>query len=292
MAAINDLLSRIHSTLSTVGFNDILEMIIMAVLIYKLFVWVKTTRTWFLVKGIAAILVLVGVARVLELNTIIYLVSKSLDILVLALLIVFQPELRRMLEQLGRGKVLEKIFGKTLNKGEDELDEATVDELVDAAFALGRARTGALIVLEREVPLNDYIRTGIELDAVTTSQLLINIFEHNTPLHDGAVIIRGTRIVAATCYLPLSSSTSISKELGTRHRAGLGMSEATDSLTIIVSEETGNVSVASEGQLRQNIDAEELRATLMALLNEQGEDLLTKLIQPLKRRKANEAETD
>jgi diadenylate cyclase len=156
------------------------------------------------------------------------------------------------------------------NKNEEVFSEKTINEITKACVEMGKARTGALIVIERQVSLRDYERTGIDVDGLVTNQLLINIFEHNTPLHDGAVIIRGNRITSATCYLPLSDNLHLGKELGTRHRAGVGISEVTDSLTVIVSEETGKISVAYEGELSRDLDAESLRTRLQQILNRQN----------------------
>ena len=164
------------------------------------------------------------------------------------------------------------MFSDASKREQEHFSEKTINEIVKASFEMGRARTGALIVIEQNESLRDYERTGIEVDGIVTSQLLINIFEHNTPLHDGAVIVRGNRITSATCYLPLSDNLDLSKELGTRHRAGVGVSEATDSLTVIVSEETGKVSVAYEGQIERGFDSDGLKARLQQVLNKQDEE--------------------
>ena len=182
------------------------------------------------------------------------------------MVILFQPEFRRGLEQLGRKKLINYI----IRDGEDDgvISEKTIYELVKTAQVLSANRTGALIVIENEVALGEYIDTGIPIDAVVTNQLLLNIFEHNTPLHDGAVIIRKNRVVSATCYLPLSANDSINKELGTRHRAGIGISEVSDSMTLIVSEETGSISIAQGGELFRNLDSEGVRRHLQTLCKE------------------------
>jgi diadenylate cyclase len=186
--------------------------------------------------------------------------------LIFALVVIFQPELRKALEQLGNKKYFAGLFQFDDSKEKLELfSEKTVNELVKASYEMAKKKTGALIVIEQKINLEDYIKTGINIDAYVTNQLLINIFEHNTPLHDGAVIIRGNRIVSATCYLPLSDNMELSKELGTRHRAGAGVSEATDAFVIIVSEETGKVSVAHNGELVRNVDAEYLHNKLELL---------------------------
>ncbi len=250
--------------------TDILEILIIAFVLYHLLVWVKNTRTWFLLRGILVILGFFGIAAILELNTILFIAQHSLSVIVLAVVVVFQPELRRALEQLGKNNVLINFFSPVEDEAKG-FDDKTIEELVSASFALGKARTGALMVIAREIPLTEYINTGIEVDAVVTSQLLINIFEHNTPLHDGAVIIKGNRVVSATCYLPLSSNLNISKDLGTRHRAALGISENTDSVTIVVSEETGNVSLAQGGQLSLHLTADQLQERLEELREKREE---------------------
>lgn len=243
--------------------TDIVEIAIIAFFIYQILVWVKNSKAWFLVKGIAVILVFVAIAVVTEMHTILYIFKSVLSIAVVAVVIVFQPELRRALEQLGRKNYLSAIFSFDSGKSATErFSDKTVNEIVKASYDMAKVKTGALIVIERELSLAEYERTGIEVDALVSNQLLINIFEHNTPLHDGAVLIRGNRIVSATCYLPLSDNMELSKELGTRHRAGVGISENTDSFTIIVSEETGRVSVASAGKLYVNLEPDELRGML------------------------------
>ena len=228
-------------------------------------VWIKKTRAWVLLKGFAVLLVFIFVAWAFRLNTILWLGKNIFSLGITALVIVFQPELRKALEQLGRQNIISSVFNFDSSKEtEARFSDKTVNELVKAVFEMAKVKTGALIVIEKKTPLNEYERTGITLDSVITSQLLINIFEKNTPLHDGAVIIRGDRIVSATCYLPLSDNLFLSKELGTRHRAAVGISEVTDSLTIVVSEETGAVSVAMEGDIKRNLTQDDLRAQLVA----------------------------
>ena len=203
-------------------------------------------------------------------NTILWLAENLLSVGLLALVIIFQPELRKALENLG-GK---NLFGRWFNFGKtdnDRFSDRTIEELIKASYAMGKVRTGALIVVEDEILLNEYVRTGIDVDAIISSQLLINIFEKNTPLHDGAVIVRGDRVVSATCYLPLSDSLVLSKDLGTRHRAAVGISEVSDSLTIVVSEETGKVSIALRGQIYHGVDADFLREKLRYLQNHNRE---------------------
>ena len=191
---------------------------------------------------------------------------------VTALVIVFHPELRKAMEQLGRQNLLSSVFSFDSTKDRQVVfSDRIIHEIVKASFEMGKVKTGALMVIERNTPLGEYERTGISLDSLLSSQLLINIFEHNTPLHDGAVLIRGNRILSATCYLPLSDNLLLSKELGTRHRAAVGISEVTDSFTIVVSEETGFVSVALEGELYRNVSPAELEERLK-LLQEKSQD--------------------
>ena len=243
--------------------TDILEIIILSCLIYYILLWVKRTRAWSLLKGIIVIILFYVVVNICEFDTIKMLLAEFTSVGILAIMIIFQPELRRALETLGENQMLSQWLPfEEKKKEEDRLTKESVDALVSAVFELGRNKTGALIVIEQTILLEDYVKTGIALDAVITKSLLIQIFEHNTPLHDGAVIIRGNRIVAATCYLPLSGNMAISKALGTRHRAGLGISEVSDSITIIASEETGKVSLAVGGELIRNIDRNSLQAKL------------------------------
>ncbi|MBQ7582072.1 MAG: diadenylate cyclase CdaA [Lachnospiraceae bacterium] len=254
-------------------WTDGVEILIIAFLLYHLFVWIRNTKAWSLTKGLAMILIFVIVANLLHMTTILWIVERVFGVAVTALVVVFQPELRRALEQLGRKNILSSWFRLDNTRITGELfSDHTIEEIIKASYAMGRAKTGALIVVENRDSLTDYEKTGIRIDSVLSSPLLINIFEHNTPLHDGAVIVRENRIVSATCYLPLSDNMELSKDLGTRHRAGVGISEMTDSLTIIVSEETGRVSIAQEGFLYSNVDMEFLREKLTQLQNKVVEE--------------------
>lgn len=248
--------------------TDVVEIILLSFLVYKVMLWIRETRAWTLLKGILLLGVFVAVAYILQMDTIKFLVTKGTDLALMAAVIIFQPELRRAMEQLGEKKVLSSIVPFDTSKNVSErMSDRTVNELVKASIEMGKAKTGALIVLEQNENLAEYERTGIPIDAQITSQLLINIFEHNTPLHDGAVLVRENRIVSATCYLPLSDNMVLSKELGTRHRAGVGVSEATDSLTIIISEETGQISYAYQGELTRGVSGEELKKRLVVFQN-------------------------
>lgn len=242
---------------------DIVEIIILSFLIYQVMRWIKNTRAWMLLRGIVVVIVFYLVAVIFQMNTILFLLNKTISVGIIAVIIVFQPELRSALEQLGRKNVFVSFFSAPGSKNQEfRFSDKTINEMVRAVFDMGKVKTGALIVIEQEIVLSEYERTGIALDALVSTQLLINIFEHNTPLHDGAIIVRGDRIVSATCYLPLSDNMRLSKELGTRHRAGVGVSEVTDSLVIIVSEETGGVSIAIGGELIRNIEADYLKKKL------------------------------
>jgi len=247
-----------------VEFADIFEVLCLTFIIYHVILWIRNTRAWVLFKGLFVFLLVYLVANMLELDVILWIFTKTINVGITALLIIFQPELRRVLEQLGRKNIVSSIsfFDEQGDKNE-RFSDKTMEHIISATFDLAREKTGALIVIEKEITLNEYERTGIAIDSAISSQLLINIFEHNTPLHDGAVLIRGDRIVAATCYLPLSDNIRLSKELGTRHRAGIGISEVSDSLTIIVSEETGKVSIAEAGRITRGIDGETLKKVLL-----------------------------
>ncbi|MDE6925936.1 MAG: diadenylate cyclase CdaA [Acetatifactor sp.] len=249
---------------TTMSLGDILEILIVAFLLYYVLVWMKNTRAWLLLRGLIMICVFLVVAYLLDMSTIMWMARNILGFAVTAIIVVMQPELRHALEELGK-----KAFIPTPgSRDQGDFSEKTINEITKACVEMGKVKTGALIVIEQKETLKDYERTGIEVDGLVTSQLLINIFEHNTPLHDGAAIIRGNRVTSATCYLPLSDNLSLSKELGTRHRAGVGISEVTDSLTVIVSEETGKISVACEGKLERNLDGMALKNRLKQLLSD------------------------
>ena len=241
---------------------DFVEIIIISFLIYNILVWMKNTRAWALLRGIIVILLFCLVAALFQMNTILWIVARTVNVAVIAVVIVFQPELRRALESLGKKSILTTIFSFDTQRNQLRFSDKTIAEITKASFEMAKVKTGALIVVEQDMVLADYERTGIMLDSMVSSQLLINIFEHNTPLHDGAIIVRGDRIVSATCYLPLSDNMELSKDLGTRHRAAVGVSEVTDALVVVVSEETGHVSVAIGGKLFRNLDAENLKRKL------------------------------
>ena len=230
---------------------DAVEILIITFLFYQIILWIKNTKAWMLLRGILVVALFILVAAVFKMYTILWIAQNSLPVMATAVVIIFQPELRRALEKLGKDNV--------------RFSQKTIDGIVEASFAMGAVKTGALIVVEQAIMLTEYESTGIALDCIVSPQVLINIFEHNTPLHDGAIIVRGDRIVSATCYLPLSDNMGISKELGTRHRAAVGMSEVSDALIVTVSEETGYVSVAMGGQLVRNVTPEYLKKRLESI---------------------------
>ena len=251
--------------LPQIGVLDIIEIIIIAVLVYAVLVWIKNTKAWMLLRGFVVLGVFILIAVLFRMSTILWLVRNGIGILAIAAVVVFQPELRRALERLGEGNIFVRLFSINRRKDEHRFSNGTLRAITTAVAEMAEEKTGALIVVEKAIHLTEYELTGIPMDSLVSPQLLVNIFEHNTPLHDGAVIIRGDRIMAATCYLPLSENMSISKSLGTRHSAGLGLSEASDAAVLIVSEETGGVSVAREGQLLSDVDPGHLNEILTDL---------------------------
>lgn len=269
MRQILQALRRVLTGLSLpqqVEIIDLVQILLIAVVVYYFILWIKQTRAYTLFKGIILIAIVVLVAQITGMETILWIFKNISTVILVALVVIFQPELRKMLEQLGEKNTFSMLG--VLNREKDgvvRISDASIEELVRASFEMGAVKTGALMVLERDIVLSEYEKTGIEIDSLISSQLIINIFEHNTPLHDGAVLIRNDRIQAATCYLPLSDNLSLNKNLGTRHRAAVGISEVSDALTIIVSEETGNVSYAQKGRIRTNVTPAELKEQLKAL---------------------------
>lgn len=291
MATIRNLINdySVWMTFPKINVTDIIEIIILAYIIYHVVKWVKNTRAWALVKGLIVVMAFWLVAVIFDLNVIMWIISNTINVGIIAIIIVFQPEFRKALEQLGQKNIVKSIITFDDSNRNERFSDHSLNEIIRATFELARNKTGALIVLEEETTLRDYEKTGIYLDSIISSELLINIFEHNTPLHDGAVLLRGNRIVAATCYLPLSDNMQLSKDLGTRHRAGIGISEVSDSLTIIVSEETGKVSIAKEGKLIRNVDGDYLRSKLVDAQKKTAE---VKKIKLWKGRWKNEKEAD
>ena len=250
----------------SIRVSDFFEIAILIFLIYKVIMSLKNTRAMIVLKGILILFIFYNLAYLFSFEAIVVLFQSAITILIFALIVVFQPEMRRFLEQIGTKNItgnfdFSSLFGKN-KKVFKYYSDKTISELTKACFAMGDVKTGALIVIERDIPLTEYIDTGIALNADLTSQLLINIFEKNTPLHDGAVIQIKDKIIAATCYLPLSNNPKISKHMGTRHRAAIGLSEVTDCIVLVVSEETGKVSLVVNGEIQYNLTKEKLTELL------------------------------
>ena len=260
-----------HGLLSTVGVRDVVDILLVAVILYKSYEMLKDTRAITLAKGMFVMMGVALGAYILELHAIYWLLSKSIYLLFMALPIVFQPELRRALERIGQGKFL----GSAVYLNAEEAD-TLVNEIDKVVFNMSAKKIGALIVLEREIGINEIIDTGIRVDGLVTAPFMMNVFIPNTPLHDGAAVIRGNRMIAAGCLLPLTENRSLSTELGTRHRAALGLSEQCDAVVVIVSEETGIVSIAENGHITRRLNSEQLKNRLRPLLTKDDPTLKMK----------------
>lgn len=255
--------------LPKIGVGGFIEIVLLAVTMYYITKTLRGTRAWILLKGVFVMVIAYAIAYILQFNVIVILFQNMLLFIGIVVIMVLQPEIRRIIEQIGTNNInlpFTKIVGIIRNRHQKEviklISDQSLQEIVKGCSVMGKAKTGALIVIENEIPLNEYIETGIAVNADITAQLLINIFEHNTPLHDGAIIIRKNKIMSATCYLPLSDNRDINKDLGTRHRAAIGITEVSDAIVVVVSEETGAISVAREGKLIHNIDREGLTEEL------------------------------
>jgi diadenylate cyclase len=247
---------------------DIIDILIVALVIYKLIMWVRGTRALQLIKGLAVFLLATFLSRYFELAATSWLLDQVMTMGLIAIPIIFQPELRRALEQLGRGHLFTRTPGIL---AEDDWSGIT-KELVRAVQVMSRNKIGALIILEQETGLNDVLESGIKIDGIISAEFLVNIFALNTPLHDGATIIREDRVLAAGCFLPLSENPYLTQDLGTRHRAALGITEQSDAIAIVVSEETGTISLAQEGQLRSHLDDSSLTEFLESLYQKKAFD--------------------
>ncbi|WP_178140718.1 diadenylate cyclase CdaA [Clostridium amylolyticum] len=249
------------NTIKNISFSSILDIAVVSYIFFKGYMLIKETRAEQLLKGIFLIVILIPISSLLKLNTVYVILSKTITIGVLSIIIIFQPEIRRALEHLGR-----TAFNDIHPIEDDALMEKVVTEIVNSVENLSLSKTGALIAIEQSTGLGEVIMNGIQIDAVVSSALLENIFVVNTPLHDGATIIRNNRIIASGCVLPLTSSTDINKKLGTRHRAAIGLSETSDALVLIVSEETGTISLAVNGRLSRNYDRDRLKDVLLKIM--------------------------
>lgn len=265
----SDWLNGLVGQMPMINIKDIIEILLIAFVIYQLIKWLRGTRAWVVFKGIVVILLITLVAMIFEFTTILWILSNTINVGIIAILIIFQPELRRALESLGRRNFITSFLITDEGVSGLQANNDCIEEIVYATEEMSKTKTGALIVMEKDIMLTEHQNTGIPIDSVVTSQLVMNIFEHNTPLHDGAVIVRNNRIVAATCYLPLSDNMGLSKELGTRHRAAVGITEVSDCMVIIVSEETGYISLATGGNIIRNVNRE-------YLLNKLGVKVTTK----------------
>ncbi|MDE7060121.1 MAG: diadenylate cyclase CdaA [Lachnospiraceae bacterium] len=243
--------------------GDILEILIIAMIIYYFLRWIKTTNAWAVLKGLIMLFLCWLIAYIFDLHAIQWLFVNAVGVGITALVILFQPELRRVLEQIGQKGFAPSFFSGSVDQ--QNLTDKDIEEIVTAVYKMAKEKTGALIVFERQIGLQGMINSGIILDAEISSQLLLIIFEEGLPLHDGAVIVRGRRLIAATCYLPLSSNMQLDKEMGTRHRAAVGVSEETDSFTVVVSEETGTVSITRNGEIIRGISGDRLKKELHGL---------------------------
>ena len=275
------MISNLMGLLLSIKTTDIIDIVIVAFLLYKMFGFIRETRAQQMLWGILLIVVAFIISEVFDLSLLNWLLTRLITVGLIAVVILFQPEIRRALEQLGRRGIFRNQF-KDMNK---ESAYATVHRIVDAVDDFSSTRTGALIAIEGDTMLTDIIETGVIVDSEISVRLLGNLFYEGSPLHDGAVIIRGDRIHAASCVLPLTNRTSIGKNLGTRHRAGVGLSEICDALVIIVSEETGAISVAKDGVLRRFLDLKSLEKLLLDIYIPSGDnnDILSRLLKGGKR---------
>ncbi len=256
--------------ISLIKVTDIIDIFIVTFVIYKALKFIRDTRAVHLLKGLVVLIVTMQVSQLVKLHTVHYILSNALQLGLIAIIIVFQPELRRALEQLGRTTMGQWFSFE--ERTEDIEKEKIIKEIKESCTNMSKSRIGALIVMEREIKIGDIVGTGITLNADVTAELLTNIFVPKTPLHDGAVIIRNNKIEAASCFLPLSQNPNVSKELGTRHRAGLGMSEESDAVVVIVSEETGGISIACGGELNMKLTPEALENNLVKLFDLKKKD--------------------
>lgn len=272
--------TQIHGIMSTITPLDVVDILIVAIILYKMYEMLQDTRGITLAKGIFVLLGLTFVANLINLHVIYWLLQKTVTLIFLALPIVFQPELRRTLQKIGQGRFL-----GSRRLLDDEETTTLLHELIKTVKVLSTNKIGALIVIERDMGLNDIIANGIQLDAIISSEILINVFVPNTPLHDGAAIIRGKRLSAAGCLLPLTDNRSLSTELGTRHRAALGLSEQSDALVVVVSEETGTISIAENGRIYRHLKEDSLSGRLRPAFSNTTNSILTDFMKNWRKRK-------
>jgi len=262
----------LYNFTSGIGLSDVIDIILVAFLVYEILLFIKKTRAEQLVKGIVILVVIMFVSGALHLYTLNWILKETMTLGILALVILFQPELRRGLEFIGHGKMI-KALGHVDKDGRKQM----ISEFISAIDSFSKTKTGALIIIERDTMLDDIIETGTIIDATLSDQILGNIFYEGAPLHDGAVIIRAGRVYAAGCVLPLTQNRSLSKDLGTRHRAGIGITENSDALVLIVSEETGIISIAEDGKLTRFLDIKDVEKKLLSIFIEEKEEGLSAL---------------
>ncbi|MBO4415140.1 MAG: diadenylate cyclase CdaA [Lachnospiraceae bacterium] len=265
------MIERVTDVFEIMHFTPLnaIEILLIAVVVYYIARWIKNNHVLVLLKGMLVLLLFYIISSILGFDAIRWIFQNALGLSITAMIILFQPELRKGLEQLGKRNIVTPFLD---SDDENVFTDNTVDEIVNAVYAMAKERTGALIVIERKVKLDEVESTGIKLDALISTELILNIFQKNFPLHDGAVVVRGNRIAAATCYLPRSENNTLSKELGTRHRAAVGVSEVSDSVTIVVSEETGAISIAEGGELTRRVGRELLYDRLKELQNKSDDN--------------------
>ena len=268
------MLEHFQTLVRTIGILDVIDTSLVAFFLYRIYIMLKNTRAAALVKGLMVLASLVIISKWLNLHVINWILEKAITMMMVALPVVFQPELRRALEQIGRGR----LFRKRVEVDETELNDM-IEAVANASVIMGQRKVGALIVFERAVGLEERIETGVKIDGLVTDSLLLNIFEKDTPLHDGAVIIRGNRIVAASCLLPLTDNRGLSQELGTRHRAAIGISEQSDALVVVVSEETGTISVTRNGEIYRYLRREDVVDMLQSALMNHHHFTLKQMLQ-------------
>ena len=273
MEQIKEFADRYLTQIQFIGPMDIVEIILISLMVYYLLIFIRNTRAWQLLKGVFVILVFLVIAEILQMDTILWIARTAFQFATIALIVVLQPELRKALEQIGRGAMRENS-----RSADSEDRDRVIDEIIQCMTDLSRRRVGALIVFEQKTGLKDVIETGTAIDGKISAPLLENIFEPNTPLHDGAVVVRGTRVVAAACILTLTEGRGISRELGTRHRAAIGISETTDATVLIVSEETGIMSMARNGRITRHLDSKSLRTILEGIYTPTHTHLFSSLL--------------
>ena len=265
-----DIIYMLFSSVKNITIWNILDIVVVSYIFYKSYILIKETRAEQLLKGIVLITLLIPISKWLQLTMLNWILSSIITIAVLSSIIIFQPEIRRALEHIGRSAFAENHFLE-----DESIRNQVITAIVTAVDNLSRSRTGALIIIEQLTGLGEIVSTGVKIDALISSSLLENIFVVNTPLHDGATIIRNDRILASGCFLPLTSDSDINKQLGTRHRAAIGISETSDALTIVVSEETGTISLAVNGRLTRNYDKDKLKDILLRIIKNRRNKKMT-----------------